>query len=76
MISYERLRILMVKSRMEWKDLQVIFGFSPYTIRRLKRNELVDLETLIKLCTWFNCQLEEIVEIKIIDENDVFGNQC
>ncbi len=67
MPNYTKLRILMVEHRLEWKDISAIFRFSTHTISRLKNDQIVSLETLIRLCSYFNCNIGDIMDINIIN---------
>lgn len=67
MPNYKKLRLLMVERRLEWKDISTIFSFSTHTISRLKNDQIVSLETLIRLCSYFNCNIGDIMDINIIN---------
>lgn len=68
-VSYEKLRILMVKRRLEFKDIRVIFGFAPRTISKLRNDVLVDMDTVIRMCEYFECNLSDIMDV--IYEKDI-----
>lgn len=63
-ISYEKLRILMVKKRMEWKDLRVAIGLAPRTITKLKQDQIVDMEILMRIADYWNCDIADLMEFK------------
>lgn len=64
MIDYERLFILLLKNKMAKIDLYRKVGINPKTINRLVNNQSVTVETLEKICLYFNCKIEDIIEIK------------
>lgn len=68
-LTYEKLKIKMVKNRMEWKDMKIVFGFSSHTIVKLKKNETVNMEVLLRICDYFKCDISEIMEVKYVDDD-------
>lgn len=68
-VTYEKLRIKMVKSKIEFKDLKTIFGFSSHTIVKLKKDKLVNMDVIMRICNYFKCDGSEIMEIIYYDEN-------
>lgn len=67
-ITYENLRILMVKKKIEFKDFHAALGFSSHTISKLKRDEPVSLEVISKLCNFFHCNMSDLMDIVYFDE--------
>lgn len=65
-VSYEKLRVLMVQRRLQFKDLRVIFGFSPKTIKKLREDKSVNLSILLELCSFFECDIGDIMQVKIV----------
>lgn len=74
-VSYEKLRILMAQKRLEWKDIRIMFGFAPRTITKLKNNQPIDMSIILKLCQGFNCDIGDLMQVKIIDEANMFIRQ-
>lgn len=66
-LSYEKFRLLMVKKRMEWKDIRRALGFNPRTITKLKNDEIVDLEILMRIADYWECDISDLMEFKHID---------
>lgn len=64
MISYEKLRIIMVKKKLEWKDMRKELNLTSRTINNLKDDLYVDLVTLEKICLYLEMDIGEIMEIK------------
>ena len=62
-ISYAKLFKLMIDKKMKKKDLQEMTGISSSSIAKLSREEYVSMDILIKICTVFQVQLSDIVEI-------------
>ena len=68
MVSYEKLRVMMVKRRLEWKDIRIIFEFAPRTITKLKEDQPVRMDTILQLCDYFECDISDIMEVRHIKE--------
>lgn len=64
MISYEKLRIIMVKRKLEWKHMRRELNLTSRTINNLKDDKYVDLATLEKICLYLYLDIGEIMEIK------------
>ena len=63
MISFEPLRIEMVKRKLQWKDIVTGSGVSYYSTRKLKNDGYVELQTLEKICIYLDVQLSDICKI-------------
>lgn len=69
LISYEKLRLLMVKKRMEWKDLRIAIGLAPRTITKLKQDQIVDMEILMRIADYWDCDIADLVEFRKIKDD-------
>lgn len=47
---------------MKKTDLKNIANISPNTLAKLGKDEIVDMQTLIKICDALHCKLTDIVE--------------
>ena len=70
-ISYKKLFKLLVDKEMKPATLSKETGIAPSTMHKLRKNELVALEILIRICTYFKCQLNDIAEL----EENSFTNE-
>jgi DNA-binding Xre family transcriptional regulator len=61
MISYEPLRILMVKRRLQKMDIVNMLGISPSTARKLWTDEYVSLKVIDQLCEALDCEIQDVV---------------
>lgn len=61
MITYKKLWELMAAKRISQYFLKVN-GISNSTLTRLKRDEAVSTETINKLCSLLECNVEDIME--------------
>ena len=63
MITFEKLWETMEKKGMSTYQLREEYGISK-TIQRLRANENIETQTLNKLCSALDCNLEKIAEYK------------
>ena len=64
MISYNRLRHLMIDKKIKKCDLCVMSGISSSTMAKLGTNEVVSLEVLEKICVALDCDLGDIASFR------------
>lgn len=62
-ISYKKLWKLIIDKDMTNVEVRKASGVSPATFTKLKKNETVSLEVLVKLCTVLHCEIGDIIEI-------------
>lgn len=62
-ISYNRLFKLLIDKGLKKTQLAKLANLTPATLAELSKNEIVSMETLIKICTCLNCSFDEIVEL-------------
>ena len=62
-ISYKKLWKLLIDRDLKKKDLQQISGVSAASITKLGRNENVNTEILLKICTALKCDVSDIMEV-------------
>lgn len=60
--SYKPLWKLLIDKEMSKKQLMVDVGISKSTIDKMGRGEMISMEIVDKLCTHFNCSIENIIE--------------
>lgn len=61
-VSYSKLWKLLVDKRMNKSQLRDAAGISTNAVAKLGRNETVSLETLEKICSALNCNIEDVME--------------
>ena len=61
-ISYKKLWKLIIDKDMTNAEVRKKASISPSTFTRLRQNEYVALEVLVKLCAILECQIGDIVE--------------
>lgn len=67
-ISYKKLWKLLIDKDMMKKDLAEKAQISSASIAKLGRNENVNTDILLKICTALNCDISDIMEI--VPENE------
>lgn len=61
-ISYKPLWKLLIDREISKKELQNITGLGSSTFTKLRNNENVTTDTLVKICESLQCELNDIVE--------------
>ena len=62
-ISYKKLWKLLIDKDMKKKDLKRVAGISSASITKLGKNENVNTEILLKICTALRCDISDIMEM-------------
>ena len=62
-VSYNGLWKLLIDKDMKKKDLQLATGLSSSTIAKMTKNESVNTEVLVKVCTALGCDIGDIMEV-------------
>ena len=62
-ISYKKLWKMLIDRDLKKKDLEKMAGISHYTISKLNHGDNVTTDTLLKICTALDCQIDDIMEI-------------
>ncbi len=62
-VSYEKLWILLKKNKMKKKDLAAAANVSPYTMTKLNKGLPVSMETMIKFCKIFHCDIGDLMQV-------------
>lgn len=70
-ISYNKLWKLLIDLNMNKTQLREISGVSPNVIAKLDKNELVAMESLLKIAAALNVDVSEIISSDVIDAEDV-----
>ena len=61
--SYKKLWKLLIDKNMKKKDLQMQAGISSTSVAKLGKNENVNTDILVKICTALKCDISDIMEI-------------
>lgn len=69
--SYNKLWKLLIDKNMKKTDLQYAIATTPKTIAKMGRDENVSLETLGKICEYFQCDIGDIIEYRRKKEEEI-----
>ena len=62
-ISYKKLWKLLIDKDMRKEDLRLKAGISTNTMAKLGKNENVNTDILVKICSALDCDIADIMEI-------------
>jgi len=62
-VSYKKLWKLLIDRDMKKKDLLAAAGISQSSLSKMKKNENVNMDIVVKVCKALNCDICDIVEI-------------
>lgn len=59
--SYDPLWKLLIDKKMTKEELRKTLKISPATIAKMGKGENVSMDVLERICSFFNCKIEEVV---------------
>lgn len=62
-VNYGKLWKLMIDKKLNKTKLSGIAGITTNEMAKMGKDEMVKMETLVKICKVLNCKLDDIVEI-------------
>ncbi len=62
-VSYNKLWNLVRQNKMKKVDLARAAEISEYTMKKLNRDEPVQLEVLLRVCKVFHCDIGDLMEV-------------
>ena len=68
-LSYKKLWKLLIDREIKHKDLISQSGISRSTFYKLKNDDNVNTETLLKICKTLKCDISEIMECVEVDDS-------
>lgn len=68
-ISYNKLQKLMIDNQMKRSDLKRAAQLSDYTATKINKNEPISIETIMRICKVFHCDIGDMMEIILDDDN-------
>ena len=63
-VNYNNLWKLMIDKRIKKTQLSEMAGITTNEMAKMGKDEMVKMETLVKICKVLNCGLDDIVEMK------------
>lgn len=73
-VSYKNLWKKLIDQDMRQKDLIAAAGISQSSLSKMRRNENINMDILVKVCTALNCDIGDILEIVQDDQGTVRHN--
>lgn len=68
-VSYKKLWKLIIDKDMTNVSVRKAAGISPVTFTKIKKNEIVSLNVLLKLCKVLDCEIGDVIEL-VKDESN------
>lgn len=68
--SYKKLWKLLIDHDMNKTDLQKAINVTPKTVAKMSKEKNVNMDTLAKICDYFNCDIGDIVEYSCEERSD------
>ena len=62
-VSYNNLFKLLIDNGLKKKDFSKLCNLSALTMAKLSKNEYVSIDVLVRICTEFDCQISDIVQV-------------
>lgn len=62
-VSYNQLFKLLIDKGLKKTEFAKEIGISANTLAKLSRNELVSMEVLVRICRYFECSVDDILDI-------------
>ena len=62
-ISYNKLWKLLVDKKMSNADLRKAVGMVPNTLTKMRKDEPVSLEVIIRICEFLRCDISDVMEL-------------
>lgn len=69
-ITYKKLWKLLIDKNMKKGDLREAAGISASSIAKLSKGENVQTDILVKICKTLNCDISDIMEIDLKEQED------
>ena len=67
-ISYKKLRIMLAEREMSKAELRRLAGLSPATLTKLRRNQSVSMEVLMKIAEVMDCNIGDMMDFVKVSE--------
>lgn len=68
MFSYNNLWKLLIDKKMNKKDLRELANITSSTMAKMGKGEPVSLEIIARICKALNCNIQDVVEIIITED--------
>lgn len=62
-VSYNKLWKLLVDYKMSSSDLRRAIGMSTSTLTKMRKDRVVAMEVIVRICAYFDCNVGEIMDV-------------
>jgi len=74
-VNYKRLWKRLIDDEIETTELHNSTGVAASTLTKMRKNEYVSLDVLVRICNFLNCQLSDIVEVESVARQNLTAHQ-
>ena len=67
-ISYKKLWVMLAQNEMSKAELRRLAGLSPATLTKLRRNQSVSMEVLMKIAEVMDCNIGDMMDFVKVSE--------
>lgn len=67
-ISYDKLWKMLIDKKMTKNALRLQAEMSSSTMAKMSKNETVSMDVLLRICKVLDCEFDDIIEIKKVEE--------
>ena len=71
--SYRPLLVLLAKHGLSKYDFKDALHISSATLAKISKNENVSMDVLARVCAYFNCKIEDVIEFVPDGRSDIDG---
>lgn len=69
-VNYKGLWKRLIDDEIDTTVLHAKTGVAASTLTKMRKNEFVSLDVLVRICKLLNCQLSDIVEVELDNRHD------
>lgn len=67
-ISYDKLWKMLIDKKMSKNALRLQAEMSSSTMAKMSKNETVSMDVLLRICKVLDCEFDDIIEIKKVED--------
>ena len=67
-ISYNKLWKILIDKKMSQAELRRATGIAPSTLTKLRKDEAVTLEILMKICDYLDCNVGDVIDFVKVEK--------
>jgi len=75
-VNYKRLWKRLIDDEIGTTVLHTKTGVAASTLTKMRKNEYVSLNVLVRICKLLNCQLSDIVEVELENQYNIALNKA